>query len=305
MQVEVNGQRLWFDVDGPALVPDGPRMRERPTVVLLHGGPGSFDHSYLKPDFGRLARAAQVVYLDLPGHGRSAWGDPASWSFARCADDVAGFCDALGITRPVVYGHSLGGFVAMVYAARHPGHPGALVLQSTTARFDLGRLVDGFRRVGGEEVAAIAERVYGGDSRSVTDQEWARCWRLVGPWVTGDQERARTLVNRELNVLGLELMRSFDAVDQLAGIDCPTLVCVGELDPITPVAAAHELADALPGGCARLEVVAGAGHFTWKDAPDRYWPLLTEFVTTGAPPPTPKPAERMGPDDPGPRGRDG
>jgi pimeloyl-ACP methyl ester carboxylesterase len=68
----------------------------------------------------------------------------------------------------VVYGHSLGGFVAMVYAARHPGHAGALVLQSTMARFDLGRLVDGFRRAGGEEVAAIAERVCGGDSRSVS-----------------------------------------------------------------------------------------------------------------------------------------
>ena len=70
MQVEVNGTRLWFDVDGPALVPDGPAMRERPTVVLLHGGPGSYDHSYFKPDFAPLARQAQVVYLDLRDHGR-------------------------------------------------------------------------------------------------------------------------------------------------------------------------------------------------------------------------------------------
>jgi pimeloyl-ACP methyl ester carboxylesterase len=167
MHVDVNGTRLWFDVDGPALVPDGPQMRERPTVVLLHGGPGSFDHSYFKPDFARLAQAAQVVYLDLRGHGRSEWGDPASWSFELAADDVRAFCDALGITRPVVYGHSLGGFVAMVYAVRHPGHAGALVLQSTMARFDFGRLV-----------------------------------------------------------------------------------------------------------------IQGAGHFTWKDAPDRYWPLVAEFVTT-------------------------
>lgn len=64
MQVEVNGTRLWFDVDGPALVPDGPAMRERPTVVLLHGGPGSYDHSYFKPEFERLSLEAQVVYLD-------------------------------------------------------------------------------------------------------------------------------------------------------------------------------------------------------------------------------------------------
>jgi hypothetical protein len=55
------------------------------------------------------------------------------------------------------------------------------VLQSTTARFDRGRLVEGFRRAGGDEVAAIAERVHGGDSLAVTAEEWARCWRPFGP----------------------------------------------------------------------------------------------------------------------------
>ena len=169
MQIEVNGTRLWFDVDGPALVPDGPGMRVQPTVVLLHGGPGSYDHSYFKPDFARLSLDAQVVYLDLRGHGRSEWGDPAAWSFEVCADDVRAFCDTLGIARPVVYGHSMGGFVAMLYAARHPGHAGALVLQSTNARFDLARLVDGFRRFAGDEVAELARRDYGGDP--VSDQE--------------------------------------------------------------------------------------------------------------------------------------
>jgi pimeloyl-ACP methyl ester carboxylesterase len=49
-------------------------MRPRPTVVLVHGGPEVYDHSYFKPDFARLAEHAQVVCLDLRGHGRSAWG---------------------------------------------------------------------------------------------------------------------------------------------------------------------------------------------------------------------------------------
>ncbi len=279
VQVAVGDTRLWFDVDGSALVPDGPRMRERPSVVLLHGGPGSFDHSYFKPDFARLSPVAQVVYLDLPGHGRSEWGDPADWSFELAADAVREFCDTVGIAKPVVYGHSLGGFVAMVYAARHPAHPGALVLQSTTARFDVDRLVEELRRLGGDDVAEIAERAYGGDGQSVTDEEWARCWSFFGPWVTGDQEQARTVANQALNAAGGALIREFDVVDQLARIDCPTLVCVGELDPVTPVAAAREIADALPPEQTRLEVLQEAGHFPWKDVPDRYWPLLTEFVT--------------------------
>jgi pimeloyl-ACP methyl ester carboxylesterase len=55
MHVHVNDTRLWFDVESPAVVPDGREMRDRPTVVLLHGGPGSYDHSYFT-DQGRLAR---------------------------------------------------------------------------------------------------------------------------------------------------------------------------------------------------------------------------------------------------------
>ena len=282
MHIDINGTRLWFDVDGVGLEPSGATMVPRPTFVLLHGGPGSFDHSYFKPWFSRFAERVQVVFLDLRGHGRSARGPVEEWTFERCADDVRAFCDALGIGRPVVYGHSLGGFVAMLYAARHAGHAGALVLQSTMARFDLGRIVEGIRSAGGDEVAATAERVYGGDGEWVTAEEWARCWRLFGPWVTGEEEKARTILNPELNAVGLELMRGFDVLDQLARIDCPTLVCVGELDPATPVAAAREIADALPAGSARLEVIEGAGHFPWKDAPDRYWPLLSEFVTTTA-----------------------
>jgi pimeloyl-ACP methyl ester carboxylesterase len=87
MHIDVNGTRLWFDVDGPALVPEGNEMRLRPIVVLARGGPGVYDHSYFKPDFTRLVEHAQVLYVDLRGHGRSEWGDPAAWSFEACAED--------------------------------------------------------------------------------------------------------------------------------------------------------------------------------------------------------------------------
>jgi pimeloyl-ACP methyl ester carboxylesterase len=280
MHVDVNGMRMWFDVEGAGLVPDGSEMRERPTVVLVHGGPGSFDHSYLKPDFTRLAEVAQVVYLDLPDHGRSDWGDPDAWSFELCADAVRGLCDALGIESPVVYGHSLGGFVALVYAVRHPGHAGALVLQSTFGRFDLDRIEEEFRRRGGEEAGRVARLVYGGERDSVTDEEWQPVWKLIGHWVPGDEEDARTIVNREVNRTGGDAMRRFDVLGELSVIERPVLVCVGEIDAITPVSAAREIHAALPAGNARLEIVEDAGHFTWRDAPDRYWPLLLDFVRT-------------------------
>jgi len=280
MRIDVNGTRLWFDVEGPGLVPEGREMRERPTVVLLHGGPGSFDHSYFKPDFTRLSREAQVIYLDLRGHGRSEWGDPDAWSFEVCADDVRAFCDALGVARPIVHGHSLGGMVAMLYAARHPDHPGALVLDSTTARFDVERMVATFRRLGGDAMAETIARVYLGDSTQVTPEEWAPCWAKFGHWVPGATEKARIPFNAALNPPGLKLLARFNALDQLRLIECPTLVCVGVLDPGTPVASAREIMDGLSRGNARLEIIEDAGHFPWRDNPDRYWPAVSEFVAT-------------------------
>jgi pimeloyl-ACP methyl ester carboxylesterase len=251
-------------------------MRERPTVVLLHGGPGSYDHSYFKPDFTPLTRHAQVVYLDLRDHGRSARHDPADWTYEVCADDVRAFCDVVGIARPIVFGHSMGGFVAMLYGARHPGHAAGLILQSTNARFDLERLVEGFRRFGGDEVAELARRDYSGDE--VSDEEWARVFTAFGPRVPDAEQLARRIRNSEVGAHGMELMRRFDVVDQLARIDCPTLVCVGELDPVTPVDASREIVGALPPSIGRLEVIEGAGHFPWKDAPGRYWSVVEDFV---------------------------
>jgi len=76
----------------------------------------------------------------------------------------------------------------------------------------------------------------------------------------------------------MDLVRRLDIVDQLFNIDVPTLVSVGGVDPVTPVGAAEEIVAALPEGIAQLDVVDGAGHFTWLDAPERYWPALVEFV---------------------------
>jgi pimeloyl-ACP methyl ester carboxylesterase len=135
MFVHVNGARIFVDIEGAGLVPDGTAMRAKPALVLLHGGPG-FDHSLFKPAFSQLADIAQIVYLDHRGNGRSSRGDPSTWNLAQWGDDVRGVCDALGIEKPIVYGVSFGGFVAQSYATRHPGHAGRLVLTSTAAKPD-------------------------------------------------------------------------------------------------------------------------------------------------------------------------
>ncbi len=76
----------------------------------------------------------------------------------------------------------------------------------------------------------------------------------------------------------MECMRRLDVAAQLGRIACPTLVCVGTLDPVTPPAASDEILAALPVGLGHLEVIEGAGHFPWLDRPELYWPILRSFV---------------------------
>ena len=80
----------------------------------------------------------------------------------------------------------------------------------------------------------------------------------------------------------MELIRRLDILDQLSLVSSPTLISVGRLDPVTPVAGAEEIVGALPEGIAQFEVIDGAGHFSWMDAPERFWPMLTEFISRTA-----------------------
>ncbi len=131
-------------------------MREKPTLLLLHGGPG-FDHSAFKPFFSGLSDVAQVVYYDHRGNGRSEDGDRAGWTLAQWGDDVRGLCDGLGLVRPIVLGMSFGGYVAQAYATRYPDHPGRLILVEHRRQGRFSGDLCAVRRAGGPEVARIAE----------------------------------------------------------------------------------------------------------------------------------------------------
>ncbi|WP_275185811.1 alpha/beta hydrolase [Bradyrhizobium sp. CSA112] len=200
MHVSVNGVRLFFDVEGAKFVPDGPVMREKPVLLMLHGGPG-FDHSIYRPAYSALADIAQVVYLDHRGNGRSEDGPRESWNLAQWGDDVRGFCDALGIVDPIVLGASFGGMVALSYATRHPAHPSRLILISTAAAGHeyLERRAELFERFGGPEVGALARRRLL-EQRGHPDQASVAAWaRLAMPHYTRvprDPDMARRAINR-------------------------------------------------------------------------------------------------------------
>lgn len=284
--VRVNGVRLYFDVEGPGLVPDGPAMVEKPTLLLLHGGPG-MDHSTYKPGFSRLADIAQVVYLDHRGNGRSDHGPSEQWTLAQWGDDVRAFCEALGIEQPIVLGASFGGMVALAYATRHPGHPGKLILVSTEAAGGrhLPERVALFERLGGPGVGALARRRFlesGLDAALL--EEWVR---LAFPvYVRTPRDPAwlgRAVVHPEMHLWfnrpGGE-GQTFDLHPALHRVRCPTLVIGGEEDPVIPIMCQEDIAAALPPHVARFERFAGCGHGVVHDAPERFMAVIREFIAS-------------------------
>jgi pimeloyl-ACP methyl ester carboxylesterase len=77
------------------------------------------DHSSFKPQFDHFKSSHAVTALDLRGCGNSDR-PTDGYDLPTLADDVAWLCDKLGISRPIVVGHSLGGTIAIELAARHP-----------------------------------------------------------------------------------------------------------------------------------------------------------------------------------------
>lgn len=281
MKISVGDVRLYFDVEGSGLVPDGPHMCARPTVLMLHGGPG-FDHTHLKPFYSRLAEFAQVVYFDQRGTGRSDPSTPDRWNIARWADDVHGFCRALGIERPIIVGVSAGGFVAMAYAARYPDGPGKMILSGTAANMRLDRMLPVFERLGGAEARAVAERFWSqADDESRLGAYLETCFPLYYRTPQDPDWLTRASVNSAM--LGHFFKPDgegfrFDLLPELAAVKCPTLVLAGEHDPVTPAAQAADIAAALPADLVRHEHFAHCGHTPERDDGQAAFALMREFV---------------------------
>jgi proline-specific peptidase len=280
MRVKVGDVHLYFDVEGAKLRPDGPAMREVPTVLLLHGGPG-FDHSIFKPAFSSLADIAQIVYLDHRGNGRSDRDARERWNLNRWADDVRAFCDMLEIERPIVVGESFGGMVAIAYAARHPDHPAKLVLASTAAKMREDRSLDVFEKLGGADARAVAQRFFENPTPQAMAVYVERCLPLYTRRPVGPEMITRSVMNRELTAYFFTgEIHTFDLLPALTRIKCPTLITAGELDPITPIANSEDIAAAIAPGLVRFERFPDAGHGVQRDDPERFFRVLREFIAS-------------------------
>ena len=283
MRVAIGDCRLFVDVEGLGLVPDGDTMRARPVMLTLHGGPG-FDHSSFKPAFGELSDLAQIVYYDHRGQGRSDRRSASEWNLAQWADDIVALCDVLGIENPIVYGVSFGGMVALQYAIRHPQHPAKVILDSTTAVNDIEIMIPVFERLGGAAVAQLARSFWSGPTPALMGRYLNECMPLYNRRARLDAHDAQ---KRTLETANWELFNhwsngeetNYDLTGQLHKIAKPVLVLAGEDDPVCPVVGSELIANGIPEGLCTFERFDDCGHGVWRDQPHGGFEAIRRFIS--------------------------
>ena len=275
---------LYFDVEGAVLTPQGDAMIERPTMLLLHGGPGA-DHSLFKPEFSALIDTAQIIYLDQRGSGRSDTGSPAGWTWQQWADDVAAFCRTLDVTRPVLVGTSSGALVALHCAARHPDLVAGLILDSPLGvPTSLAETLEVFERRGGPPAREAARRYLSGDTSDQATTAWkTHALPLYGDSVAQadmEQRRARARLNEDVQThFRSGACGPAEATDHLPAITCPTLILAGENDPVVPAAATRRLAASFTNAAVTLEILPGIGHGTFRQSTQQTFTHVRRFIT--------------------------
>jgi pimeloyl-ACP methyl ester carboxylesterase len=108
----------------------GPVDARTPPLVLVNGWTG--DHRIFTPQIDHFARRRRVVAINLRGHGASD-APEQDYTIAGFADDIAWQCAELGLHRPVVVGHSMGGAISLELCGRYPELASGLIMIDSIA----------------------------------------------------------------------------------------------------------------------------------------------------------------------------
>ncbi len=229
-------------------------------VVFIHAFP--LNRLMWSPQIEQLRGHARVIAVDLPGFGRTPPVQAAS--IADFADAVAGVLDRLEITRAVVVGCSMGGYVAQALAVRHPARVAALGLANTRAHSDTPEV----RARREELVALVREQGMG----PVADRQLPKLLSRRGLSHPAHVALVREMISEAtpqgLITAAAAMATRPDMMPALPTITCPAAVIAGTEDAIIPVAEAEEMAARLPRGWSVC--LEGAGHLANLEMPEEF-----------------------------------
>ncbi|NOK60979.1 MAG: alpha/beta fold hydrolase [Chloroflexi bacterium AL-W] len=233
-----------------------------PTVICIHGAGGS--HLHWGYQLRNLATTAQVIALDLPGHGRSD--PPGHMSVDNYSKAVIAFMDALECERVILLGHSMGGAISMWTALAAPERVAALGLIGTGGRLRvLPQILDGLADE--HQIAAtiqfIVEHAYVTTTPESIIQQGIESYAACDPAIfRGD----------------FIACNNFDILTKLPAIHQASAIIIGAEDQLTPPKYGDTLRTQMPN--ATLSLIPDAGHMVMIEQYEAVNSALQTFITS-------------------------
>jgi pimeloyl-ACP methyl ester carboxylesterase len=244
-----------------------------PTIVCVHGA--ACDHSVWALQSRYFAHhGANVLAVDLPGHGRST-GD-ALPSVHAIADWIVALLDAVAVERAVLVGHSMGSLAVLDAAGRFAQRVSKLALLAPAVPMPVSDLL----LAAAEADDHVAFELITGWSYSDAHQLGGNA--QPGVWMTGNGLRLMERSRPGVLYADLRACHEYDAgLAAAAGIRCPVLLIVGQRDQMAPAKNIDSLAAALLDK--RLVTIPGCGHSLMIEAPDAVLDALRSFLLHAQP----------------------
>jgi len=228
-----------------------------PALVLLHAFP--LDRSMWDREARALSDVASpIIAPSFPGFGRSELPSRQP-TLDDYADAVAAVMTAARVERAAVAGLSMGGYVAFALWRRHRARIERLALIDTKAEADTAEAAANRVRLAG------TVREHGVEALLKAPPKWLRDG---SPHWDGLKQTIRGQNKEAVAQASIAMSTRPDSTADLASIDVPTAVIVGEADAITPLENAKRIAAGVTG--ASLTVIPDAGHIANIDAPEAF-----------------------------------
>ena len=260
-KVQANGIEMFYEEKGTG-----------EPLLLIAGF--ACDHTNWSQMIPLLASQYRVIVFDNRGVGQTS-APNTPYSIRQMAEDAAGLLDAIGLSCVHVAGHSMGGQIAQELALAHPGRVRTLMLLASCAKLD-------------ERGKAVIESW--GDLPRLVDA--ATGLRLSFPWIyTSHFYATPGAIERVIeevfsnpfppSPLGIyqqsRAITSCDTSTRLDGIDCPTLVVVGNEDILSRLSFSEQLVQGIRG--AELVVLEKCGHGLPTESPEATAAVLLGFLS--------------------------